>query len=61
MQFVAAILLVFGFVFFVLTGLGTPSANPNPPRNLLAWGLACWILAEILMRGPALIRGGPGL
>jgi hypothetical protein len=46
------ILLVFGFVLFVLAGLGIPS----PPRfNLLGFGLACWVLAEILRQGAPLI------
>lgn len=41
------ILMVFGFVLFVLGGLGVPS----PPRfNLMSFGLACWILAEMLTR-----------
>jgi hypothetical protein len=39
------ILLVFGFVCFVLAAFGVPS----PPRfNLLAAGLAFWILSVIL-------------
>lgn len=42
------ILLIVAFVLFLLAGIGVPS----PPRvNLLAWGLACWVLAEILTRG----------
>jgi len=40
-----AILLVFGFVFFVLAGLGIP----EPPRfNLIGFGLACCALVAIL-------------
>ena len=47
------ILMVFGFVLFVLAGLGVPS----PPRfNLIGWGLACWILAEILSHGAPLLN-----
>jgi len=47
------ILMVFAFVLFVLAGLGIPS----PPRfNLLGWGLACWVLAEILGRAMPLLR-----
>lgn len=39
------ILLVFGFVCFVLAAIGVP----NPPRfNLIAAGLAFWILTVIL-------------
>jgi hypothetical protein len=45
------ILLVFGFVLFVLAGLGVP----NPSRfNLIGFGLACCTLAEILARGSLL-------
>lgn len=48
------ILLVFGFVLFVLSGLGIPS----PTRfNLMSFGLACWILAEIVGRGAPLLHG----
>jgi len=37
--------MVFAFVLFVLSGLGIPS----PPRfNLLGFGLAFWILAELI-------------
>lgn len=44
---VSIILLLFGFVLFVLTGLGLP----QPPRmNFLGWGLAACVLAEILLR-----------
>lgn len=45
------ILLVFGFVFFVLAGLGVPAA---PRFNFIGWGLALVTLAEILLRAPAL-------
>jgi len=49
----ALILLIFGFVLFVLAGLGVPT----PPRlNLLGWGLACVTLAVILERGAPLLR-----
>jgi len=51
MSILSLILMVFGFVLFVLAGLGIP----NPPRfNLMSFGLACWVLAEILTK--ALIR-----
>jgi len=48
------ILMIFGFVLFVLAGLGVP----NPPNrwNLVALGLACWVLAEILGRGTTLLH-----
>lgn len=43
------ILMVAGLVLFILAGLGIPS--PNPPRfNLMAFGLACWIGAQIAAR-----------
>ena len=47
------ILMIFGFVLFVLAGLGVP----NPPNrwNRVAFGLACWVLAEILGRGAPLL------
>jgi apolipoprotein N-acyltransferase len=42
------ILLVFAFVLFVVAGL----AAPEPPwrSKLACFGLACWVLAE-LVRG----------
>lgn len=43
------ILLVFGFVLFVLAGLGIPAQSPPSRFNLVSFGLACWILAEILV------------
>jgi hypothetical protein len=50
---ITLILLVFGFVLFCLSGFGVPS----PSRfNLIGFGLACCTLAEILARGPLLIR-----
>ena len=45
MPLLTLILMVFALVFFVLAGLGLPS----PPRlNFLGWGLAFWVLADIL-------------
>lgn len=45
---IATILLVAAFVLFVLSAIGIPS----PPRfNLMAAGLACWVLAELIGRG----------
>ena len=46
------ILMVFGFVLFVLAGLNIP----QPSRfNMIGWGLACWVLAEILKNGAVLL------
>ena len=43
------ILLVFAFVCFALAAFW----NPNPPRiNLIAAGLAFWVLSEILAGHP---------
>lgn len=50
------ILMVFGFVLFVLAGLGIPGPNPPSRFNLVSFGLACWVLAEILTRAPALMH-----
>lgn len=48
---ITLILLVFGFVLFVLAGFGVP----NPTRfNLIGFGLACCTLAEILSRASLL-------
>jgi len=55
MAILSFILLVFAFVLFVLAGLGLPSP-PVPRGNLIGWGLACWVLAEILMHTPPLIH-----
>ena len=42
---IGLILLVAAFVLFVLSALGIP----RPPRfNLLAAGLACWVLATLI-------------
>jgi hypothetical protein len=53
------ILLVFAFVMFVLAGLGVPWPPPQPwpwPYRLVAWGLACWVLTDILKSAPILLR-----
>jgi hypothetical protein len=39
------ILLVLAFVLFVLSAIGVP---PPPRVNLLAAGLACWVLTFIV-------------
>jgi len=45
MALLPLILLVAAFVLFVLAALGVPS----PPRfNLMAGGLACWVLSVML-------------
>lgn len=45
MATVTLILLVLAFVLFLLSAIGIPS----PPRfNLMAGGLACWVLAVLL-------------
>ena len=50
---ITLLLLVFAFVFFVLAGLGVPS----PPRlQFIGWGLACWIMAEIITHVPLTVR-----
>lgn len=38
------ILFVFAFVFFVVAALGVPSSR----FNLIAAGLACWVLTAIV-------------
>jgi hypothetical protein len=44
------ILLVLGFVLFVLAGLGIPS----PSRfNFLSFGLAAWILVDLIDKAGA--------
>ena len=56
---ISLILMLFGFVLFVLAGLNIPPqpAPPNPSRpNFIAWGLACWILAEVLKVAPPLFH-----
>ena len=50
---ISLILMLFGFVLFVLAGLNIP----QPPRwNFIGWGLACWVLAEVLKAAPLLIH-----
>lgn len=45
MSILTLVLLVAAFVLFVLSAIGVPS----PPRfNLMAGGLACWVLSVIL-------------
>jgi hypothetical protein len=51
------ILLVFAFVLLVIAGW---LSSPPEPRlwwgRLLAWGLACAVLAVLLERGSILLR-----
>jgi len=43
------ILLIAAFILFVLATLGVPA----PPRfNLMAGGLACWVLSLIIVGHP---------
>jgi hypothetical protein len=44
---ISLILLVAGLVLFILAGIGVPASR----YNLIAFGLACWIGAELLTRG----------
>lgn len=59
MPYLILLLLVLACVLFGLAGLGVPySPPPSTYRyNLVAWGLACMTLAEILSRGPGLLKG----
>jgi hypothetical protein len=41
---IGTMLLVFAFVLFVLAALGVPSSR----INLVAAGLACWVLAQFV-------------
>ena len=42
----STILLVVAFILFLLAAIGIPAA---PPRfNLVAAGLACWVLASLV-------------
>jgi cell division protein FtsW (lipid II flippase) len=56
---ISLILLVFGFVLFVLAGLGIPAPVPPSRYNLIAFGLACWILAEIFRSAGPLLSNAP--
>ncbi len=48
------ILLVFAFVLFAVAGLGVSTLADPPWRNrLVCFGLACWVLAEIVKGLPA--------
>jgi len=59
MPYLILILLVLAFVLFALAGLGVPYSPPSAPArwNFIGWGLACMVLAEILARGPSLLKG----
>jgi len=50
---IPGILMVFGFVLFVLAGV--PNVEPWPWRSrLICFGLACWVAAEMIKGGRAL-------
>ncbi len=46
------ILLVFAFVLFVIAGLA-PLVEPPWKTRLISFGLACWVLSELLKGLPA--------
>jgi hypothetical protein len=48
------ILLVFAFVFFVLAGFSVPPATGR--FNLIGLGLACWVMADMVGKWPAVGR-----
>jgi len=48
LSLLSLILMVLGFVLFLLTAFWRSEAPPK--TNLSALGLACWILAEIIIR-----------
>lgn len=49
----SVILMVFAFVLFVVAGL---YQSPNPPWSprFVCWGLACWVLADLVTKVPIL-------
>jgi hypothetical protein len=47
---ITLILLVAAFVLFLLAAIGVPASR----YNLVAFGLACWVLSEILGHGALL-------
>ena len=53
------ILLVLAFVLFLIAG-ATFFRNPDPGWpwrfGMVAIGLACWVLSEVLKNGPLLTR-----
>lgn len=49
MSLLTMFLMVLGLVLFFLAAIGVPS---SPRFNLLAGGLFCWLLAELLARVP---------
>jgi hypothetical protein len=48
MNYVNLILLVFSFVCFALATFWQPPSPPYPRFNLVAAGLAAWVLSVIL-------------
>lgn len=55
MQVLPLILMVLGFVLFLLNAFRASEPPPPYRPHLLSLGLACWILAVIL--GPLLNKG----
>jgi hypothetical protein len=51
---ISLLLMMAGFVLFVLSGLGIPDA---PRFRMQSWGLACWILAELFRSAPVTLGG----
>lgn len=47
---ITLILLVAAFVLFLLAGIGVPASR----YNLIGFGLACWVLSELLAHGSLL-------
>lgn len=48
MSILTLVLLVFALVFFVLAAIGVPSSR----WNLIAAGLGCWVLTELIGKVP---------
>jgi hypothetical protein len=49
MAILSLFLVVLGLVLLFLATIGTPS---SPRFNLLAGGLFCWLLSEVILRFP---------
>jgi hypothetical protein len=45
LQVVMLLFMAFAFVFFILAGLGTPE---QPRFRFVGWGLAFWVIVEII-------------
>lgn len=53
---ISLILLVFAFVLAVLAGSLNPAPAPPWPWRLLCYSLACWFLADLVVRGGTLLH-----